>query len=280
MRAPVLHSARLTLRILATTAFTLGPTVFAESFSSAALVTPRPKPNDPYRYFGGRTVTVPLLIHAPETEELSIRAELWQLATNLLAPVGGELEVPLSAAAGAGPASELDFSVALPAVKRETDFELRFRSCRQGTQVWQAAGRIPLRVYPADLLGSVRAWAESHPVQVEDDHGSVIELLRLHGIPIATQPGARGVTLYAGPRALEKQARLPFRHDEMAIVIFAESQTEIPRLFIDRTGRQTTVRVEMRVLDRLAADPLAQKVILEVFKLLQEQAPLNTGVIP
>jgi hypothetical protein len=279
MRPSVPDFPLRTLRVLAAAAFALGPAASAESLGSAALVTPRPKPNEPYRFFGDHTVTVPLLIHAPEIEGLSIRAELVQLASHLSAPVAGELEVPLSGAAAAGPGSELDFTVPLPAVKRETDFELRFRSRRRGAQAWQAAGRIALRVYPADLLGPVRAWAESHPLRVEDDHGSLLELFRRHRIPVAVQPGHRGVTLYAGPRALEKRARLPLRDDARAVV-FTESETEIPRLLIDRTGRGTTVRVEMRILNRLATDPLAQKVILEVFQLLRELGLSTEGVIP
>jgi hypothetical protein len=221
---------------------------------------------------------VPVLNHAPRPEGLTIRAELVQLTSKLASPVAGELEVPLSARPVSGPEIELDLSVAVPAVNRETGFELRFRSRRQGDQAWQPAGRIALRVYPVDLLSPIRAWAKSHPLRVEDDHGSLIELFRQQGIPVAGHYGARGVTLYAGSRALQKQVLLPLGDDETA-VLFTERETEIPHFLINRTGRGTTVSVEMRLLDRLATDPLAQKVLLEVFQRLHGQAPPTKGVI-
>lgn len=272
------HSAWLTKGVLLIVALSLGPAASAESFGSLALVTPRANPSEPYRFFGNRTVTVPVLIHAPEPEGLTIRAVLVQLTSNLSSPVAGELEVPLSARPAADPGIELDLSVAVPAVNRETGFELRFRSRRHGDRAWQAAGRIALRVYPVDLLSPVRAWAQSHPLQVEDDHGSLIELFRQQRIPLAGHSGPRGVTLYAGSRALQKRAQLPLGDDE-TVVLFTERETETPHLLIDRTGRGTTMSVEMRLLDRLAADPLAQKIILEVFQHLHEQAPPTKGVI-
>jgi len=250
----------------------------AESFESLALVTTRPNPREPNRFLADRTVTVPVLIHAPRPEGLTIRAELLQLTSSLSSRIAGELEVPFSADPAAGSGIELDLSVALPAVSRETGFELRFRSRRQGDRAWQPAGRIPLRVYPVDLLSPVRAWAQSHPLRAEDDHGSLIELFRQQQIPVAGRSSPRGVTLYAGSRALLKQALLPLGDNETA-VLFTERETEIPHFLIDRTGRGTTVRVEMRLLDRLATDPLAQKIFLEVFQLLREQTPPTKGNI-
>jgi hypothetical protein len=250
--------------------------VSAKSFE--ALVTPRPNPSEPYRFFADRTVTVPVLIHAPRAEGLTIRAELVQLTSSLSARLAGELEVPFSADPAAGSGIELDLSVPLPAVSRETGFELRFRSRRQGDQAWQPAGRIALRVYPVDLLSPVRAWAQSHPLRVEDDHGSLVELFRQQRIPVAGHSGPRGVTLYAGSRALQKQALLPLGDDETAVQ-FTEREMEVPHFVIDRTGRGTIVSVEMRLLNRLATDPLAQKIFLEVLQLLHEQTPPSKGDI-
>jgi len=247
--------------VLLAVALTVSPATSAQSF-----VTARPNPVEPYRFFGGGVVTVPLLIHAPEPEGLTIRAELVQLTSHLSAPATGEIEVPLAK-------RELDLAVPLPDVSRETDFELRFRARRGRDPVPQPAGRIALRVYPADLLGPVRAWAESHPLRVEDDHGAVIELFRRQRIPLAALPKPGDVTLYAGPRALQK-----VREGETA-VLFTESDTGIPHLLIDRTSQGTTVSVEMRLLDRLATDPLAQKILVEVFQHLHEQTPPLKGVV-
>ena len=104
------------------------------------------------------------------------------------------------------------------------------------------------------------------------------EFFRQQGIPVAGQAGPGSVTLYAGTRALQKREHLPLRNDETA-VLFTERETEIPHLLVDRAGRGTTIKVEMRLLDRLATDPLAQKIFLEVFQLLHEQEPPTKGVV-
>jgi hypothetical protein len=220
-------------------------------------------------------VAVPLLVHAPEPEGLALHAELVQLTSGFAVPIGAPLDVPLPTGASPSPGVEIELSIPLPAVKRETDFELRFRSRRGGDGVWHAAGRVPLRVYPGDLLSPVRQWATAHPLRVKDDQGSLIEFLRQQKIPVAggeTQGvrGDRGVTLYAGARALRERALVPLAQGE-AIVLFAERETETPRFLVERKGEGMAVTVEMRLLGRLAADPLAQKIFLELFEVLNNE---------
>jgi hypothetical protein len=130
-------------------------------------------------------------------------------------------------------------------------------------------------VYPGDLLSPVRQWATAHPLRVKDDQGSLIEFLRQQKIPVAggeTQGvrGDRGVTLYAGARAFRERALTPLAQGE-AIVLFAERETETPRFLVERKGEGMAVTVEMRLLGRLAADPLAQKIFLELFEVLNNE---------
>ena len=220
-------------------------------------------------------MAVPLLVHAPEPQGLALHAQLLQLASGVAAPIGAALDVPLPTGASPSPGVEIELSIPLPAVKRETDFEVRFSSRRAGEEGWHAAGRIPLRVYPGDLLGPVRRWATSHPLRVKDDQGALIEFLRRQQIPVVggeTQGFRhdRGVTLYAGARALRARALAPLRPGE-AVVLFAERETDIPRFLVERKGEGTAVTVEMRLLDRLAVDPLAQKIFLELFEVLNNE---------
>ena len=139
-------------------------------------------------------------------------------------------------------------------------------------------------MYPSDLLDSVRGWAKSHPLRVRDGKGSLQHFLHRQRIPFVAEwktqdfRDGRGVSLFAGASALREHERFPLPEDE-AIVRFTERESEAPRLFIERTERGTTVRVEMRLLDRLATDPLAQKIFLEVFQLLHEERPLVKGDI-
>lgn len=223
-----------------------------------ALVIPRPDNLKPHRYFGDRTVSVPLAVYALEPEALTIRADLVQLTSNLSVPIGAEVEVPL-----VENSFQLDLSVPLPAVERETDFELRIWARRNHDGPWHAAGLVALRAYPGDLLKPVRAWAKSHPLRVEDDNGSLNQFLQQQGIPVAGAGTTkrRGVALYAGETT----------------VLFTERKTEIPRFVIDRTSEGTVVRIETQLLDRLATDPLAQKMLLEVFQLLEEERSATKG---
>ena len=235
-----------------------------------ALVIARPQQTEPFRFFGNRTVAVPLLIHAPQPDGLALRAEFVQLTANLSVPIGNGIDVPL------GSSAEIDLPVPLPAVKRETGFELHIRSHRDGDPDWRPAGRIALRVYPSDLLAPVRAWAKSHSLRVEDDHGSLKQFLLQEGIRIAGAWKTPGVTLCAGERTLRNRARsLP--QGEETIVLFTERQAELPHLLVERSGRGAAVTVEMRLLDRLATDPLAQRIFLKVFRLLHQERPPTKG---
>jgi hypothetical protein len=231
-----------------------------------ALVTVRHHPDEPRRFFGGRAVSVPLTVHAPDREGLAIRAQLVQVTTRLAMPAGDEIDVSLPAPGAAGPSVELDLPLVLPAVERETDFELRFRFSASRDRE-QPAGRIALKVYPGDLLAPVRAWARSRPIRVEDEHGQVRAFLRDQRIPIAAASGPRGITIYAGARALEKHVRNPPREGEAA-VLFLERESETTTLVVDRAGQGTIVELEMRLIDRLSTDPLAQKILLDVFRRL------------
>jgi hypothetical protein len=155
--------------------------VSAQPQTDLVLVTARPS-LEPYRLIGGRTAIVPLIVHAPEPEGLTVRAELVQLSSTLAMPLAGGIVVPLGVSAQpAGFVSRIELSVSLPAVSRETDFELRFRSFRHPDGAMRTAGRVALRVYPANLLEPVRVWAESHAIRLEDDRGSLAEFFRERG---------------------------------------------------------------------------------------------------
>jgi len=241
---------------------------------SPTLVTPHANRIEPYRFFGESTATIPLLLHIPRPRGIRVRAQLMQVTSHLEAPIGAPLDVPLPAMASS-PEVEIELAVPLPAVKRETGFELRFQSRRDRDGPRYAAGRVPLRVYPSDLLGPIRTWAKSHPLRVKDDQGSLLAFLRRQRIPIVGRDSqgfrdGRGVTLHAGAHASRRRALVPPRRGE-ATVFFAERETEPPRLLIERTGGGTAVTVEMRLLDRLATDPLAQKIFLEVFEVINDE---------
>jgi hypothetical protein len=98
---------------------------------------------------------VPLSIAATQTDTLVIRADLVQLGATLALPVMRDVEVPVRIPVPGVSRITSNVALALPAVTRETDFELRFRSRRRTDQTWRPAGRVAVRVYPADLVGTM-----------------------------------------------------------------------------------------------------------------------------
>jgi hypothetical protein len=233
---------------------------------AAVLVTAQPDAETPYPFLGGRTVTVPIQIHGQIPDGLTIRSALVQLTSHLAIPAMADQFQTVRAGE-----REFDIAVALPAVKRESDFELRFES-RHGTDGdWQPAGRIGMRVYPAGLLDPLRIWSETHTLRVDDDEGVLTGMMRRHGIRLAGAPGPAGVTLYAGSRVVAKQQRAAFRQGETA-VLFTEREGEVPYVLVERAGTGTIVRVEMKLAGRLAADdPAALKTLLGLIQILNEQ---------
>jgi hypothetical protein len=224
---------------------------------------------------------VPITVYGPKPAGLTVRAELVQLSSSLAAPVRGDIEVSLAASATPTAfASALDLSVSLPAVSRETDFELRFQASWPAARAELAAGRVALRVYPASLLDPLRLWAESHAIRLADDHGSVTALFRDARVRLANGPGPSDLVVYSGSR-FARTGPLRSMDDGRATIVFAERDATPPYLVVERAGRRTTVRVEMRILDRLATDPLAQKILLEAFRhaVMSDRATTLEGAV-
>lgn len=263
------------LLILLAIALSVPPGLSNQSEAKAAIVERHRGSREPYRFFGDRIATLPLVIYAPEGEAAVIQADLVQLTAALAVTVRTDLEVPLENCPR-GSRILTNLVLNLPAVERETDFQLRFRSRGHGDVAWQSAGSVGVRVYPADLLSPIRAWAQSHRLWVEDDSGSMIQFLRERHIPLAPRSDAAVVTLLTGPRTLQAHSGKSPRDGE-TLVLFTERQGEVPHLVIDRTRRGTVIKVETRLLDRLSSDPLAQKLLLEIFQHLHERALSTEG---
>jgi hypothetical protein len=257
------------------------PAVPAQQPTGLVLVTGRADPSEPYHFIGGRKVAVPLTIYGPKPNGLTVWAELRQLSSRLAVPVAGAFDVPLDSSAqpGGGFVSQVELPVPLPAVSRETDFELQFQSSWPPARAVLAAGRIALRVYPDNLLAPVRLWSESHSIHLEDGHGSVTNLFREQRVTIANRSGRADLTVYAGSPSDRKQVRQPSGAGQ-AVIVIAERESAVPHLVVDRTGRGTTVRVETRLLDGLTTDPLAQKIFLEAFQraVISDDGPALQGV--
>jgi hypothetical protein len=122
----------------------------------AALVEPFPVSRELYRCVGSRTAMLPLSIAATQIDTLVIRADLVQLGARLALPVIRDLDVPVRIPAPGVSRITSNVALTLPAVTRETDFELRLRFRRQTDEIWRPAGRVAVRVYPTDPVSTTQ----------------------------------------------------------------------------------------------------------------------------
>jgi hypothetical protein len=273
--APPLRRAGSIRRLVLLLAFiALAPLVaHARSINPSALPTDPEPLVEAGRFFGGRTVSVPVPLTPPIDDSLVLRARLFQLTAALASPIGDALELPVAQAGGAGAwAPRLD--ILLPHVSRESHLELRLQVRRGAEGEWHDAGRVALRVYPDDLLEPLRDWAREHTLRLVDDRGELADFLRHHDIDFrargdAPRPGTGPqITLYAG-----KAARRQRSGDKPgAAVIFRERELGVPHVLVDERGNQPVVSVEMALVARLDSDPRAQQTLIQIFELLQARS--------
>lgn len=229
-----------------------------------------PVRDEPWRFFGGQTVEMPVPLFPSFAGRL--RGQLFERASAVARPIGPRVEVGVDGAGGeAGWPPRLD--VALPSVRQPADFELRVEIRPESADAWHSAGRMPLRLYPEDLLAPLRRFSESHRIRVVEDHGELGAFLREQQIAFTSRGDAPrpakgpGVTLYAGASA-ERAAREP-TPSPGDIVIFRERQPGLPHLAIEEHGPGSRITVEMQLLRRLSSDPRAQQTFVEIFELLE-----------
>src|SRR5262249_29590088 len=94
------------------------PAVLVE-VGAHAIASPRPQ-----HVFGGRTVSVPVVVYGTPGMRADLRARLVQLAPGLAAPAGEPVDIASGVDFGAGFRRDLSFDVMVPAVERESRFEL------------------------------------------------------------------------------------------------------------------------------------------------------------
>lgn len=222
--------------------------------------------------FGGRPLSVPIVLHGMSSARADLRARLFQLAPGLAVPVGEYVAVASGVDFSAGLRRDLSVDVVVPAVERESRFELAVFLRVQG-QDWRRVGGVSLRAYPDDLLNPLKRWAEQRPLRLHDPAGKLERFLTAEGISFLDS-NARSfeksddpvLTLLVGGGAdALALAKRRARRGE-AVILFRERLVDFPRLEHTRWPGGSLLIVELELLDRLAVDPQAQKLLLEVVK--------------
>jgi len=215
-----------------------------------------------HHYFGGDTAETSFG-HAEVIKDCpKLKAELVQISTRLEAPVPDAVKPAASTACDGG-----KFSVTLPEVRSETEFEVVF-SEETGKDKWTESRRIGIRAYPRTLMDSVRSWSEyeNNMLVVKDGDslfkaGTLTDFLDRHKVKyVLRDMGSQGtskVSIVVGKDAEQV--------DGDAIYLRETYQT-MPSVKIRQTAEKTTAEVRMELLGGLAGDnPLAQKTFVEIF---------------
>ena len=242
------------------------PAVLAEIGASS---TPSPRLQ---HVFGGRPVSVPLVLYGVPGARADLRARLVQVAPGLAAPAGEPVDIASGLDFSAGLRRELSVDVMVPAVDRESRFELTvfLRAPPRGD--WRPVGTLPLRAYPNDLLKPLKRWTERQPLRLDDPSGKLERFLSVQGIAfldlsartLEKSEGPVVTVLVDGADDLAR-AKARARRGE-AVVLLRERAVAFPRIERMRWGTGSLQVVELPLLDRLAVDPKAQSLFLELLR--------------
>jgi len=220
--------------------------------------------------FGGRPVSVPVTLYGATGVRADFKARLFQLAKGTAAPLGEYVTVATDVDFGSGPRRDLAFSVSIPAVEREARFEVVVLMRVHPSGDWRRIGSLPLRAYPNDLLKTLKRSADQRPLRLQDPSGKLEHFLTEQGISFV-DPSARSleksespaITLVVDGSDDLASAKTRARRGE-AVVVFRERVGAFPRIERVRWPGGALLIVELELLDRLASDPQAQKLFLEM----------------
>lgn len=222
--------------------------------------------------FGGRPISVPLVLYGTPGVRADVRARLVQVAPGLAAPAGNPVDVASGVDFSVGLRRELSFDVMVPAVERESRFELTVLLRAPPSKDWRPVGTLVLRAYPNDLLKPLKRWSERQPLRLDDPSGKLERFLTAQGIAVLDlsarsleKPDGPVVTVLVDGTGDLARAKARARRGE-AVVLLRERAAAFPRIERMRWGGGALLVVELPLLDRLSVDPQAQILFLELLR--------------
>ncbi len=139
--------------------------------------------------------------------------------------------------------------------------------------LWQSS---LVKVYPKTLLDPLRVWAQHHPLIVKDRNGKLAAFLAQQAVTFRTRrfdtrtlSDVKPVYFVTGPDSSPLSNAASWNTEHINIVFFHERMYNISKIKSLNTKYGTRIDVEMKLLDKLMTDPLAQKVLLEIFRMSQ-----------
>ncbi|WP_282011514.1 hypothetical protein [Nitrospina watsonii] len=187
-----------------------------------------------YHRFGGATLSVPFEYVVADCSH--IRSQLFRKQNTHSVPA---TEVVASEC-------NRDIEVTLPEVSDPSRFELVIE-VNKGER-WEHLDTIAITGFPRDMFKSFRQWAKEHKLMVADSEGKLEAFLKEQDIPYISAFGFEPPS----PSAVMKVGKREY--------VFNEIETPFPKIWI----KDDQVVFELRFLDQLSTNPLAQKELLQV----------------
>ena len=216
-------------------------------------------------------VSVPVVVYGTPGVRADLRARLVQLAPGLAAPAGEPMDVASGVDFSAGLRRDLSFDVMVPAVERESRFELTVFLRAPPSGAWRPVGTLLLRAYPNDLLKPLKRWTERQPLRLDDPSGKLERFLSAQGIAVVDL-NARSLEKTDGPVVTVlvdggdlARAKARARRGD-AVIVFRDRAGAFPRIERTQWGMGSLQVVELELLDRLPVDPQAQNLFLELLR--------------
>jgi hypothetical protein len=229
--------------------------------------------------FGGRPLSVPLVLHGSPETHIDLRARLVQTAAGIAIPAGADIPLASNLDFSTSIRRELSFDVAVPEVQRKSAFELVVLLRVRPSETWRPATRLSVRAYPTDLMAPLRRWSERHPLRVRDASGTLerfltAERIAIHPLSAALLEHAdeRTLTLLVGGADDVAVAKARAAAGETVVVI-RDSSADLSRALLGVWGAGPVAVVHFPLLGRLSVDPLAQSALLDIIRSARALGP-------
>ena len=239
-------------------------------------VIPAETPPPPVTVLGGEQARLSVLLDGIESCEQLV-ARLYQTSTMLLAPLSEwtPFQCHVAVSASGSRAIRADIEVSVPQVAAEIDLELRVAECKKPGDDCTHIGTVSISALPSDFLDPLNRWASTHVLQVHDPFGTLNGFLDTHEIEYSSAGAilptdTEVVSLVVEDENFDELVLADFQRAG-AVVFFREKPGPIPLVLQKDTVDGRLVDVHLLVVSRLASDPAAVKLFLDIFRMTQAQ---------
>ncbi len=161
-----------------------------------------------------------------------------------------------------------------PKVEQESVMEARLAYFGKNSE-WKSLGESEkFVVYPHDLVGEFRKWSEKNLLIVYDDEGRLTSWLSRMNVRFMTEAVSENteetrlyVVVNKEKDFIENREKKYGEFMGAHVVYFHERVSILPKVVVSENEWLSRVDVEMKLLDKIDDDPLAQKSIIEVMSL-------------